>query len=58
MTKSLSTHYVNHNQQLADLRVSVLESSNWTDQERIQHELYHLSQYMTDHSNGLNIRHV
>ena len=52
MTKPVSNYYVNHNHQLVDWCVSVLESGNWTDQERKRQELYLISQYMTDHPNG------
>ena len=48
MTKPVSKHYVNHNHQIADLFVSVLESGNLTNQERKRQELCHISQYMTD----------
>ena len=50
--------FLNQNHQLADLRVTVLESDQWTGQERKRQELYLISQYLTDHRNSLIIQHV
>ena len=47
MTKPVYNLYVNHNHQLNDLHVTMLELGNWTDQESKRQELHYISQYLT-----------